>query len=133
MKPIGIRRDGETVVRFAEWEQPNQPLVGSRVELSMGEIAQVVLLPDQMIGVIPAADLRIERFLEPAGEPQAEIPSLEASRFDELVKSFPLLGTMMSVAGGQGMVISRDLRHGTIAVRMIDSGHIVTVPIEKQG
>jgi hypothetical protein len=59
--------------------------------------------------------------------------SIEAGRFDAMVQAFPLLGTVMNVAGEAGMVISRDLRHGTIAVRMIDSGDIVTVPIEKQG
>jgi hypothetical protein len=75
----------------------------------------------------------VNRVLHPGGSGSENDISREALSFDALVQLFPAPGSTLHVGNGEGMVVSRDLRHGTIAIRMFNSGETVSLPIMKQG
>ena len=131
---LGVRRIGETPVRFASWQGSTAPEPGSQVRLDDGSVAMVVISAAQFLTPSPQPTLRIIELLNAASDELARgIQSEEAERFDIRVRDFPALGSRLATASGSGTVIARDLRHRTVTVRLKQSGDTEIVPLEAEG
>jgi hypothetical protein len=105
------------------------PVVGSEIHLDSGQVAHVVIGPDQLHGDLPQTEMLSWSEPRDLAATELAVESVEAIRYDSMLNDYPGLGDKITTLAGDGFVVSCNLQDRTIGVRLHDGQSTVTISL----